>query len=149
MQIIGIYAKEYDCSKCNGKINYGQASKDGKTPVTKDGKPFNNKYGKESNVLSVAVNAGTTEIHPCYSSYAIKDYDELTGAIQAGPDVSLNGMSNSEVEGYDEFIDIVKSLYVKLNYEAGKFCGEGAMAKDKHITTMGLIHDYFSFRNLK
>ena len=68
MKIIDIYGKEYECSKCKAKVNYGAASKDGKTPVTKDGKPFNNKFGKESNKLSVAVNAGTTEIHPCYAS---------------------------------------------------------------------------------
>lgn len=147
MQIIDIYGKEYTCSKCDAKVNYGAASKDGKTAVTKDGKPFNNKWGKDSNKLSVAVNAGTTEIHPCYANLSIRDFDELTGELPKR--VEGPAETTDTVEGYDSFIKQVKTLYAKLYYEAGVFCGEGATVKDKHITTMGLIHDYFSFRNLK
>ena len=142
MEIINIYGKEYTCSKCNKKVNYGQCSEDGKTPVTKDKKPFNKKYGKESNVLSVAVNAGTVEIHPCYSALVVRDFDEITGVIKTG-----HSLTDSIIHDdlYDDFEDIVRQQYLKLNILSGKLCGEGATVKDKHITTMGLLHDYFSY----
>ncbi len=54
--------------------------------------------------------------------------------------------TQTEDETYSDFTKIVKSTYEKLFYEAGVLCGEGATVKDKHITTMGLIHDYFNYR---
>lgn len=56
-----------------------------------------------------------------------------------------SGVTNDAVPQYGDFIKIVKDLYIRLFYEAGALCGEGATVKDKHITTMGLIHDYFSY----
>jgi len=147
MKITNVYDKDYKCSKCDKTVQYGQVTDDKGKVITKDKKPFNNKYGKESNVLSAAVDKGTINLHACYASYVVKDFDELTGVIQSGP--TLTEDDSVVVEGYDGFIKTVKAVYIKLYYEAGKLCGEGATAKDKHITTMGLIHDYFSYRNLK
>ena len=147
MQILNVYKKDYKCSKCDSVVEYGQVADDKGVIITKDKKPFNNQYGKGSNVLSAAVDKGTNNLHPCYASYVLKDFDELTGIIQSGP--LLTESIDVNVEGYDGFISTVKNVYIKLYYESGKLCGEGATAKDKHITTMGLIHDYFSYRNLK
>lgn len=68
MQILDCYTKkEYDCpKKCGGKVYYAKIADDGGAYVTLDGLPPNGKYGKESNVLSGAVDVNFKDrLHRC------------------------------------------------------------------------------------
>lgn len=149
MQIIEIYSKEYECSKCHKKINYGGASKDGKTTLTKDGQPFNKVFGKGSNKISVAVDAGTKTEHPCYAALVKRDFDNALGVTQVErpvvnnmPDVSKNLWTSTDYT--TQFLEEWNDIYVRAQPLIAKHCGEGASVKDKHIATCGLIHDYFN-----
>jgi len=151
MQIIEIYSKEYECSKCKQKINYGGASSDGKVTITKDGLPFNKVFGKGSNKISVAVDAGTKNQHGCFAAMVKKDYEAATGVIQVErpvinnmPDVSKNKWP-SRADNTSEFLEKWDNIYTRAQPIIAKHCGEGATAKDKHIATCGLIHDYFNY----
>tara|TARA_R110002167_G_scaffold64455_1_gene182229 strand:- start:2402 stop:2863 length:462 start_codon:yes stop_codon:yes gene_type:complete len=153
MQIIGIYSKEYECSKCKAKINYGGASVDGKEAITKDGQPFNKVFGKGSNKISVAVDAGTKTQHGCFAAMVKKDYEAATGVIQVErpvvngmPDVSKGNLT-SRTDYTAEFLEEWNNIYVRAQPLIAKHCGEGASVKDKHIATCGLIHDYFNSKN--
>jgi len=152
MQIIGIYSKEYECSKCKAKINYGSASQDGKVDITKDGLPFNKVFGKGSNKISVAVDAGTKTQHGCFAAMVKRDYDAATGVTQVErpiinnmPDASSNKWPTS-VNDTEEFLKKWDNIYIRSQPLISKHCGEGATAKDKHIATMALIHDYFAYQ---
>jgi hypothetical protein len=151
MQIIGIYSKEYECSKCKAKINYGSASQDGNDTITKDGLPFNKVFGKGSNKISVAVDAGTKTQHGCFAAMVKRDYEAATGVIQVErpvvngmPDVSKGLVSKSDYT--TTFLEEWNDIYVRAQPLISKHCGEGATTKDKHIATCGLIHDYFNSR---
>ena len=150
MQIIGIYSKEYECSKCKAKINYGGASRDGKEAITKDGQPFNKVFGRGSNKISVAVDAGTKTQHGCFAALVKKDYEAATGVIQVErpvvngmPDVSKGLITNDNNKS--EFLEIWNDIYIKSQPLIAKHCGPEATVKDKHIATCGLIHDYFQY----
>ena len=152
MQIIEIYKKEYECSKCKAKINYGGASADGKEAITKDGQPFNKVFGKGSNKISVAVDAGTTTQHGCFAAMVKKDFDAATNVVQVErpvvngmPDVSKNIWTSKDYT--TQFLEEWNDIYVRAQPLISKHCGEGASAKDKHIATCGLIHDYFNSKN--
>ena len=67
MQIIDVYTKkEYDCHKCGEKVYYAKIADDTGKLVTTDGKEPNGKYGKDSNVLSGAVDVNVKDrLHRC------------------------------------------------------------------------------------
>jgi hypothetical protein len=151
MQIIGIYSKEYECSKCKAKINYGGASVDGKEAITKDGQPFNKVFGKGSNKISVAVDAGTKTQHGCFAAMVKKDFDAATNVVQVErpvvngmPDVSKNKWPES-ANDTEEFLKKWDNIYIRAQPLISKHCGPEASVKDKHIATCGLIHDYFHY----
>lgn len=151
MKIIEIYGKEYECSKCQAKINYGTGSEDGVKSLTKDGLPFNKIFGKGSNKLSVAVEAGTTTEHPCYASLVKKDYDKVTSKTTTVKDFGKEVMNsinsgNFTTSPVSEFTTLCRTAYLQISVLAGELSAEGSTAKDKHIFTCGLLHDYFTFR---
>lgn len=146
MKVIEIYGKEYPCSKCQKPVNYGGVEGSDGKPITKDGKPFNHVFGKGSNKISVAVNAGTTDIHPCYKDLTQQQVDEALAGNTKTPTVAATpGIINPSTP-VQEFKDTTNSVYHQLEDLAAKLSGDGATAKDKHITTMALLHDYWSFR---
>ena len=150
MKVIDIYGKEYKCSKCGEQINYGGVEgPDGKT-VTKDGRPFNGKFGKDSNKLSCAVDAGTTTIHGCYGDLVQKDYDVLIentpSKVSTQPLIDTHNYSTNPV---GEFEILWNKAYQGLSGLAAKVCEEGASTTQKHITLCGILHDYFQFRTSK
>lgn len=150
IKIINIYDKDYTCSKCQKTVNYGQVAKDDGTIVTKDKKEPNGKYGKESNVLSAAVDKGTTNLHPCYGNLVVRDFDELTGELKPNEPVKqlqIQGMSQVTETNLNTFQKEVECAYVKLHSLATRLAPEGAISKEIHISTMGLMHDYFSWLN--
>ena len=150
MKIIEIYGKEYTCSKCNAKVNYGTASNDGVKGLTKDGLPFNKVFGKGSNRISVAVDAGTKTEHGCYAKLVAKQISEIPEVSNTQPTPKQTVENDVWVtDPMGEFEILVAKAYTSLNIIAGKFCEDGASVKEKHITTMGLIHDYFYFRMSK
>ena len=56
MKVTKLYTKkEYTCKKCEGQVYYGQITDDAGKTITTDGSTPNGKFGKESNVLSGAV----------------------------------------------------------------------------------------------
>ena len=144
MQIIGIYSKEYECSKCKAKINYGGASVDGKEAITKDGQPFNKVFGKGSNKISVAVDAGTKTQHGCFAATGVIQVERPV--VNGMPDVSKGNLT-SRTDYTAEFLEEWNNIYVRAQPLIAKHCGEGASVKDKHIATCGLIHDYFNSKN--
>jgi len=44
------------------------------------------------------------------------------------------------------FTTIARAAYNQISVLAAELCEEGATARDKHICTCGLLHDYFSYR---
>lgn len=149
MQILDIYNKEYECSKCHKTVNYGKVATDKGEVVTKDKKAPNGKFGKESNVLSAAVDKGTTNLHACYASNVVRDFDELTTIPQEPKQMVVQGMSKETEENLESFTNEVRCAYVKLYGLAKDFAPNGALEREIHISTMGLMHDYFSFLNNK
>ena len=150
MQIKDIYDRDYTCSKCNGTVNYGKVYDDKDNLVTKDKKPFNKQFGKASNALSAAVDKGTTKLHPCYASNVVRDFDELTGEVKPSepiPQMQVQGMSAETEKNLKAFENEVGCAYVKLHGIAKRFAPKDALDREIHITTMGLMHDYFSFLN--
>ncbi len=152
MEILDVYTKkEYTCKKCNGQIYYAKLKAPDGTMVTKDGQQPNGKYGKESNTLSAAVDVNNKEkFHECYKSFAEKAYAEaLTKVGSPKPEVNnlrMPTFHNGVVQSTTgEFEDIANDAYQRLFILASKFCGEGANVREKHITTMGLMHDYFQW----
>ena len=71
MKVVDVYTKkEYTCKKCNAKIYYGKITDDAGNIYTADGQMPNGKYGKESNVLSGAVDALVKDnFHKCSLPY--------------------------------------------------------------------------------
>ncbi len=152
MKVIDIYGKEYKCSKCGEQVNYGGVEGSDGKPLTKDGKPFNNKFGKDSNKLSCAVDAGTTDIHGCYGDLVQKEYHRITGAIYttcSDEPVKTDDTHNFTTNPVSEFEILWNKAYQGLSGLASKVCEEGASAKDKHICLCGILHDYFQFRTSK
>ena len=149
MNVIDIYTKkDYTCKKCGTQVYYGKVTAPDGTLVTKDGQNPNGKFGKESNVLSAAVDVNNKEkFHECYSNFVEKQYNEAMKLKQPlkQPDTSNSFTTSPD----DEFENIANRAYQKLYILASKFCGADANVKDKHITTMGLMHDYFQFRTSK
>jgi len=71
MQVIDVYTKKaYTCKKCNGEIYYGKITDDKGNIYTVDGHMPNGKYGKETNVISGAVDALVKDrLHECSKHY--------------------------------------------------------------------------------
>ena len=156
MEIESVYTKkEYVCNKCNQKIYYAKIADEAGDIVTKDGRKPNGKYGKESNTLSVAVNVSKkSEFHECYKEFAEKKYAEAI-LLKGEPEKIINNFSmptfqnSKQGDDVEEFISVANNAYQKIYVLSSKLCGGGATAKDIHITTMGLIHDYFDFRSTR
>lgn len=152
VQIKDVYDKDYTCSKCQESVNYGKVYDDKGNLVTKDKKPFNKKFGKESNALSAAVNKGTTSLHHCYASNVVREYEELTGEVKNAeprPQLEIQNMPESTERHLNEFQNEVECAYLKLHALATRFAPSGALDREIHISTMGLMHDYFSFLQTK
>jgi hypothetical protein len=154
MEIQSVYTKkEYVCNKCNQKIYYAKIADELGDVVTKDGRQPNGKYGKESNTLSAAVNVSDrNKFHECYKEFAEKQYNEAL--LKKGtPEKVINNLNmptfkDGKIEtDVGEFITIADNAYQKIFILSSKLCESGATVKDKHITTMGLLHDYFDFRS--
>jgi hypothetical protein len=78
MQILDVYDKDYTCKSCSKTVQYGKvADSDGKY-ITTDKQEPNGKYGKLSNVLSGAVDKGTTNLHACYAKAVTDKYNTYT-----------------------------------------------------------------------
>lgn len=137
MKVVEIYKKEYKCSKCGSDVQYGKVTDESGKIITKDGNSPNGKFGKESNVLSAAVDVGTDNLHPCYSDLVKRDFDKFAGTPQVDT-------SNSR-DTIGEFVDVANTAYMRLSVLAAKLNGGNATAKENHITTMALMHDYFSY----
>ena len=67
MIIADVYTKkEYECHKCGDKVYYAKIADDTGKFVTTDGLSPNGKYGKDSNVLSGAVDVNVKDrLHSC------------------------------------------------------------------------------------
>lgn len=139
MKIVEIYKKEYKCSKCGSSVQYGKVTDDSGNIITKDGSSPNGKFGKESNVLSAAVNAGTETLHPCYGDLVKRDFDQY-----AAPQVESK-WETPKTDTIGEFTTVANEAYLRLSVLAAKLNGGNATAKENHITTMALMHDYFSY----
>jgi len=103
MNIVDVYTKkDYKCNKCNALIYYGKIAKDNGEFYTTDGNPPNGKFGKESNVLSGAVDAAVQDrLHDCSKHYILKKIDELN-----------NGASGSQQK-------ITQSVTPRIQYPDG------------------------------
>jgi len=153
MNITDIYTKkEYTCKKCNGQVYYGKVTDESGKIVTKDGAWPNGKFGKESNVLSAAVDSNNkTKFHECYLSNVQQQYRDALRKLDPAslaerpvvnnmPDVSKDTLRAKDTEA---FLTEWNDIYVRAQPLISKHCGPEASVKDKHIATCGLIHDYF------
>ena len=148
MNITDIYTKkEYTCKKCDGQVYYGKVTDESGKIVTKDGAWPNGKFGKESNVLSAAVDSNNkTKFHECYLSNVQQQYRDalrkLDPASLAERPV-VNNMPDVSKDNTEAFLTEWNNIYVRAQPLIAKHCGPEATVKDKHIATCGLIHDYF------
>lgn len=78
MKIVDVYTKkEYECKKCKAKIYYAKIANDNGELYTSDGQQPNGKFGKDSNVISGAVDATVQDrLHSCSEKYVIKAVEE-------------------------------------------------------------------------
>jgi len=86
VNILDVYTKkEYECKKCNGAIYYAKIADDSGKLYTTDGQPPNGKFGKESNVVSGAVDALVQDrLHKCTEKFV---YDAIEKAKGGSPGV--------------------------------------------------------------
>lgn len=140
MKVIEIYKKEYKCSKCGSGVQYGKVTDESGKIITKDGNSPNGKFGKESNVLSAAVNVGTDSLHLCYADLVKRDFDQYATTPQVE-----SKWETTKTDVIGKFVDEANEAYLRLSVLAAKLNGGNATAKENHITTMALMHDYFSY----
>lgn len=78
-KIAEVYTKkEYTCKKCNGKIYYAKIADESGNLITTDGQPPNGKFGKESNVLSGAVDALVKDrLHSCSAHFVTEAIEKI------------------------------------------------------------------------
>ena len=150
MKVTKIYTKkEYTCKKCDGQVYYGQITDDVGKTITKDGGVPNGKYGKESNILSGAVEVNNkAKFHECYLSNLQKQYRDATELYQEERPI-INNMPSTSKDIIGEFLVEANNFYQRGSPTAAKFCGAGATVKDVHITLMGMMHDFFLYKTSK
>ena len=78
-QIAEVYTKkEYECKKCNGKIYYAKIADETGKLITTDGMEPHGRYGKDSNVLSGAVDALVKDrLHDCTKHFVEEAVQKL------------------------------------------------------------------------
>lgn len=99
MQILDAYTKkEYDCpKKCGSKVYYAKIADDSGKLVTLDGDEPNGKYGKDSNVLSGAVDVNVKDrIHSCIKADLEAKYSKLVDKPVAGTTTSTTTSATEE-----------------------------------------------------
>ena len=157
MKVTKLYTKkEYTCKKCEGQVYYGQITDDTGKTITTDGSTPNGKFGKESNVLSGAVDVkDRTKFHECYLSNLQQKFRDATNLYQEErpiinnmPDVA-KGNLRVRTDYTADFLDEWNNIYVRAQPLISKHCGADASVKDKHIATCGLIHDYFQNKSIR
>lgn len=156
IKVIDVYTKKpYTCNSCQQEVYYGKVTAEDGSLLTKDGKAPNGKYGKDSNVLSAAVDINNKEkIHSCYYNKVVEDI-AAAEAKKGNPDavppkhnmVQYNLTEDLKVE-LKEFDELVSNAYIAL-YQIASRGNPGGTPKDIHIGTMGLMHDYFTYRLTK
>ncbi len=102
MKIADVYTKkEYECKKCNSKIYYAKITDDSGNIYTVDGLMPNGKYGRESNVISGAVDVNVKDrLHECTKHYV---EDAVAKAPPApGSGGTLPGTAKREVTSLQE-----------------------------------------------
>jgi hypothetical protein len=102
VQILDVYDKDYTCKSCSKTVQYGKvADSDGKL-VTTDKKEPNKKYGKDSNVLSGAVDKGTLNLHACYAKSVTDKYNTYTQPSIGETAINSKPGEPAEVKWYSE-----------------------------------------------
>ena len=124
MNVLEVYTKkEYECKKCKAKIYYGKIADDNGALYTNDGQQPNGKFGKDSNVISGAVDVNNKEkLHSCSEKYVLKAIEEAEA--NKGKSVKLdNYKSNLSEEESILWTDIVSKV---CDYDilADKIIGE-------------------------
>jgi len=108
MKVLDVYTKkEYTCKKCNAKIYYGKITDDAGNIYTTDGQMPNGKYGKETNVLSGAVDALVKDnFHKCSLPYI----EDAVAKAPAPP--TAGGVKMTEVTTQKSNLDNFTPEYV-------------------------------------
>ena len=88
-----------------------------------------------------------TKLHECYLSNLEEQYKDATTKPQEERPIVNNmpDVENDSLRARDiaSFLSEWDDIYVRAQPLISKHCGPSATAKDKHIATCGLIHDYF------
>ena len=101
-QIADVFTKkEYECAKCKGKIYYAKLADESGKLITTDGLEPNGRYGKDSNVLSGAVDVLVKDrFHACLKHYIDEAIQKLN---EPKPEPKkLNDIEKSLVERYEK-----------------------------------------------
>jgi len=148
MNLIDVYTKKsYTCRKCGVETVYAKVADDSGKVYTTDGEKPNGKFGKESNILSVPVDQkDVSTIHGCAQDRVTASIREAEQVRDGGSahnfSVEINEQLKAELDVFDK---IVSNAYIKL-YDIASRGNPNADHLSKHIGTMGLMHDYFTFR---
>jgi hypothetical protein len=155
VNILEVYTKkEYECKKCKAKIYYGKIADDEGRLYTTDGQPPNGKFGKESNVISGAVDALVQDrLHKCTEKFV---YDAIEKAKGGSPGVQKTfsniktEWSNAELdekgeefkEGLKAFKNVAyhlaKEEHPELDDQTNLF-GQIVNANTSHLIQLALI----------
>ena len=84
MKVVDVYTKkEYQCKKCNLPIFYGKITDDSGNMYTDDGQAPNGKFGRDSNVISGAVDITSQgTLHACSKHYVEEAIKKATAPKQ-------------------------------------------------------------------
>ena len=123
MKVVDVYTKkEYTCKKCNAKIYYGKITDDAGNIYTADGQMPNGKYGKESNVLSGAVDALVKDnFHKCSLPY-IEDAVAKAPAPPTAGGIKMTETAPQTTQTPIEYEYLSESEQIQLNDFVGKAC---------------------------
>jgi len=165
MNIVDVYTKkEYECKKCKAKVYYGKIADDNGKFYTKDGQEPNGKFGKDSNVISGAVDVFVQDrLHKCSEKYVLKEIENITSGAPAKSftaqtvkteweNTELDEKGQELLDGLKGFKNIAyhlaKEEHPELDDQTNLF-GQIVNANTTHLTTLALIKAIKSLESSK
>lgn len=126
MQLLDVYTKkEYKCPICGDAIYYAKIADNSGKLVTKDGQLPNGKFGKDTNVLSGAVDVNVKDrLHKCTAAKTTDQYNTLSqgpmdainsgGTVLATAEVKWNvshGLTELQSKLKEGLVDLTSVAY--------------------------------------
>jgi hypothetical protein len=153
VNILDVYTKkEYECKKCHAPVYYAKIADDNGKLYTTDGQEPNGKFGKDSNVISGAVDALVQDrLHKCSEKYVLDAIEKIKGGKQTTisqsiktvwSDAELDEKGEELLEGLKAFKNVAyrlaKEEHPELDDQTNLF-GQIVNANTSHLVQLALI----------